>query len=356
MSKNIYSLGALAFIFALIALMFYLQPIPISTSDWWNNDWQFRIKFTFNYTKITENQTNFPTLVYLNSSRVNWKAIQDDLSDLRFIANNQTLAHEVENYIVNSKAWIWVKTNTSISFYMYYDNPLVSSIENKTMVWNNNFVMVQHLKDLTTSTTEDSTINNNDGTKIAINKPLELDGYINKAQNFSGTDVITVNYAQNLNLDNFTISAWIKLVSLGTSQKILIKYTGLAKNRNYDFGVYSTNYLRIIVGDGINAYTLTGITPLIINNWYYVIASYDSYTLNLFLNNGLENSINLGIVLNKNTNDVYIGSSVAVSSPLFGIMDECRIYNQAKTIGWINTSYYSESDNLLIYGSEENYG
>jgi hypothetical protein len=71
------------------------------------------------------------------------------------------------------------------------------------------------LKDLTTSTTEDSSSYSNDGTKKAANEPTEVDGYIGKAQNFGndGTidDYIDISSVSNdVDVNKGTFELWLK--------------------------------------------------------------------------------------------------------------------------------------------------
>ena len=95
----------------LILSLFGSSPKPVHAQDWWNNNWSYRITIEIDRDKIEADFTDFPVLVYLNSSKINWTHVQDDLDDLRFIDGDDItqLYAELENYTVNDEAWIWVK-------------------------------------------------------------------------------------------------------------------------------------------------------------------------------------------------------------------------------------------------------
>jgi hypothetical protein len=355
-----YIIATVALIFSLLGLMFYLQPTITPISDWYDNNWKYRIKLDFDYTKIDVNQTDFPTLIYLNSSRINWKAIQDDLSDLRFIKNNQSLAYEIESYTINSEAWIWVKTNTSYSFYMYYGNPIATSNENKTTVWENGNVMTQHMKDETTSTILDSTTNNNDGTKIAINEPIETTGKIGKAQSFDGiNDYINALHSVPLSIPyNFTVSMQVKYITK-TGGAFIAKRGGISDTINYAISpTGATGYFRFEIYDGANNPSATASNKDYADGaFHHVVCTRNIIddNLKIYVDGVLKNTGTDTTVLPiTNIADLNIGK--VFTYYVNSILDEIRIYNQTKTESWIKTDFYSQSDLLLTYGSEEYYG
>ena len=73
----------------LIILLLLVNVIPINSvgaSDpWWNAQWSQKVQLTFDNSASSENLTDFPVMVYLNSSRVDWIFLQNDGDDLRFL-------------------------------------------------------------------------------------------------------------------------------------------------------------------------------------------------------------------------------------------------------------------------------
>ena len=164
---------------------------------WWDSGWTYKKKITIDQNKIDADLTDFPVLVVLNATNIDWTHVQDDLDDIRFVDSTETilLKAELEKYIVNDKAWIWVKV-PSVSgtvdtvFYMYYGNAAAASAWDAENVWESSAVMVQHMYDNSdASHIMDSTLYNNDGTKKGANEPIETgSGKIDSAQSFDGVD------------------------------------------------------------------------------------------------------------------------------------------------------------------------
>jgi len=182
-------------------------------------NWAYRKKITFDNSAQVENLVNFPVLVKLNSSRIDYSKTQDSGQDIRFTDSDGTtlLPYEIEKWDETGDSFVWVKvpqidasSNTDY-IYMYYGNSSATDGQSATDVWDSNYVMIQHLKDLTASTTNDSTSNNNDGTKKAIDEPIETSGKIGKGQNFDGSnDYVKMAHSSSLlPNDELTVSAWI---------------------------------------------------------------------------------------------------------------------------------------------------
>jgi len=152
-------------------------------------------KITINQTKVAGNLTDFPVLISLSADANLAAHAQNDGDDIFFITADATrLSHEIEEYNSSTgKLIAWVKVpnlsnTTDTDIYMHYGNSTCGSQENATGVWDRNYIMVQHMIDLNSTTTEDSTSNNYDGTKTNISEPLEVEGMVGKGQYFDGSN------------------------------------------------------------------------------------------------------------------------------------------------------------------------
>ena len=83
----------------------------------WLDGWHYRRKLTFTgMNTITETLNDFPVLVTLNSSRINYNQTQDAGQDLRFTdANGNILDHEIEKWDEAATSYIWVRVPTITS-------------------------------------------------------------------------------------------------------------------------------------------------------------------------------------------------------------------------------------------------
>src|SRR3989344_8654011 len=138
------------------------QATLTATSGWCSNascdsSWAYRKKITFSNTDAnlgvtSENLVNFPVLVKLSSSNIDYTKTQDSGQDIRFTDTDGTdLAYEIEKWDETGTSWVWVKVpqidiNSSTDYiYLYYSNTSAIDHQQGTSVWNSNYVMVQHL-------------------------------------------------------------------------------------------------------------------------------------------------------------------------------------------------------------------
>ena len=121
-------------------------------TSWWNTAWTNRTKLTFNNSLQTEDLTDFPVLVKLDSSRIDYSKAKANGDDLRFIdAGNATiLSYEIESWNPSGVSYIWVrvpkidKQSSNDFIHMYYGNASAAAGQNRNGVWTKNFVGVWH--------------------------------------------------------------------------------------------------------------------------------------------------------------------------------------------------------------------
>jgi len=63
---------------------------------WWNPNWGSREAITIDSSKIDEDLVDFPVLVRLNSSRINFSYLLADGADIRFVASDDLTALDYE--------------------------------------------------------------------------------------------------------------------------------------------------------------------------------------------------------------------------------------------------------------------
>jgi len=331
---------------------------PILATAWWDKNWSYKIKITVDETKVDADLTDFPVMVYLNSSRIDWSHVQDDLDDLRFLDSTETsvLKAELEKYVANDKAWIWVKIPTinnavDTYIYMYYGNTGAVSAWDAENVWESSAVMVQHMYDNPdTSHIVDSTSYSNDGTKKGANEPIETSsGKIDSAQIIDAIDdyIKILNSASLQISGDITISFWIKANTIAGGTHSIIE-----KAWNYEFKVMQSGTIIRWEG-GLPYQVYTVVSGMTVGVWYYISITRVVSTTTL---QGYKNSIAGTPRTYTNTpgtsnQDVYIGREDGLYYPLNGYLDEIRIYNVAKSAEWIKADYNSGADTLLKYST-----
>lgn len=358
-------------ILLLTVLLFSVIPIIKADTEWSNSSFQYRNVYIINSDLIDEKLYDFPVLVYLNSSYISWDRVNDDLSDLRFYnISNNLLSHEIDYFVENDEAYLWVKVpyinNVSDTyFFMYYGCFYAESVENKTDVWSNGYVMVQHMNDVTTSTILDSTSNDNDGTKKAANEPIETDGQIAKAQDFDGSDDI-ISVGDHADFDPtgaFTLECWIKTTQTTMTDRGLISHDLSAfKYLMYYYNNGNEIQFYVKTASGTPHADADNLSPSLDDgNWHYITCVYDrtlgSNRLKVYVNGELEGTHN-GYDEDVTVGDegLTIGAYTVGSTKFEGDMDEVRYTkNVARSSAWIDANYKSQTLNLISLVNTEFY-
>jgi hypothetical protein len=182
------------------------------------------------------NLSNFPLLVSITDSDLKTTGNGGHVTnsngyDIVFTDNTETtkLDHEIEKYNASTgEIEMWVRipnlsTITDTIIYMYFGNSsITTSQENKTGVWNTNYVGAWHMKEDPSGTApqmKDSTSNAFNGTSEgSMTSGESVAAQIGNGLSFNGTsqDVnVAHNSALNLN-SSFTISFWTKFTGAET--------------------------------------------------------------------------------------------------------------------------------------------
>ncbi|HEU5283162.1 MAG TPA: DUF2341 domain-containing protein, partial [Burkholderiales bacterium] len=197
-------------------------------SQWWNTSWTQRQQLTFNNLAQAENLVDFPVLVQLDSSRVNYALTQNAGQDLRFVdADGTLLAYEIERWNELGTSYVWVKvpqidgSSGADHIWMYYGNASAPAGQNPTAVWTSSFSAVYHMND-GSATIQDSSSNNFDGTALA--GAAGTTGYAAGGQTLDGVDDridMGANRTFVSNVSGATLSAWISTDTVAVDQSII---------------------------------------------------------------------------------------------------------------------------------------
>lgn len=101
----------MALVYSNLARWSEANPAYAADDKWWDTDWTYRKKLTFDNSGQSENLTNFPVLVKLTSSNFDFTRAKTNGEDIRFVdagANpgDSILKHEIEKWDnANSQAW-----------------------------------------------------------------------------------------------------------------------------------------------------------------------------------------------------------------------------------------------------------
>jgi hypothetical protein len=164
------------------------------------------------------------------------------------------------------------------------------------------------------------------------------DGKFSGAVEFDGIEAcVEVPHSDDLNLEAFSIEAWVNCVP-GSNQAILHKQgEGNATNRNYILNIRPEGFLRGSFSSGGAQHDFDGPTILESNRWYYVAATYDGKAGKIYVDGELDSKTEIDLTLEPNDAPLLLGKAGGTGGARFtGFMDEVRLSNIARTQDEIN--------------------
>ena len=327
----------------------------------WSNSTQFTINTTAAGAGIPAGSiiTNFPLLLRLTTT--NFTGFSQTLSggaDVRFAkANGMPLNFQIERWVNNSVAEIWVKVDTifgnNASQYitMYWGKTGETSMSNGPAVFDtgNGFVGTWHLGETGNSNADgyaDATANaaNAQGTNFSAGN--ETAATIGLGQSFAAASsrYITVKSSAEPKFEitgAITVSAWINVASWTVAwQAILTKGDGawrLARSN-------TNGYLNLSCNGLTTNSSIEGTTVLATGTPYLATGVYDGGHLYLYIN-GKSDASALAATgpISTTTSAVMIGENSQQTGRYFnGVLDEPRVENTARSADWINLCYQNQ--------------
>lgn len=329
----------------------------------WLTGYTTRRKLTIDCTKIDSALSDFPILVKLTSTQLDFSKANSDGFDIRFTSSDGTtlLKYERERHDSGSSlAEYWVKVSSisaasDTDIYMYYRTTDTANGEDITNVWDSNFGLVYHLDNATTTTVADSTSNDFTGTKTSTDKPLEENSKIAKGQYFDGTDHInTVNdpFSATDLADGATLECFYKTTSTDDITTYIVSLEGFII-LSLDVSGSDYKIMSSADGGGNFQYSAVGMNDGV---WRHIAVIWDGTDTARLYVNGVEvdNSTSNAPSLST-TRPLSVGEHSSDSHYYTGSVDEVRLSKAYRTAAWQKGSYNSGNNSLLTYGDEEKY-
>jgi hypothetical protein len=339
---------------------FSVQPVP-----WADPACHYRARLTFKNSASSENLTNFPVLVVLNSARIDYS--KTSATDIRFYDWGTLLSKETELWNPSGNSYIWVKVpqidNTDKDYiYAYYNCSSSSNLDDAASVWSD-YAMVQHLEE-TSGTLTDSTSNHNDGTPTGVE--LNAQGKIDGGDNYTGSSYSVISDSASLNFgtNSFSYSFWFNTTKTLVTQDILDKKGGTqgVGPAGYKMTISSVQAtgLSASVSDGTNSIRLdTGTVPEWNGNvWamFTVVVNRTSQLMLSYINGVQKGSASIATVGSVgNSLNLRLGNDTGgtLLRGYYGGLDEVRICSGSRSASWTYADYLSTSDQFITFGSEE---
>lgn len=336
-------------IILLLGIVMLFSVISVSAT-WWDTDWNNRVQINISNSNVDSDLTDFPHLIKLNSSIMNFSSALSNGEDIRFLnaTEDGELDFEIEKWdLTGEQAEIWVRIPTLSSsqvttLYLYYNNPIASDGQNMTDVWTSDYYTVQHLNEESGLTAYDSTgaYNGTLNGPVTNNKTGKVDG----AYDFDGGN----NYVTTLNINSditWVASIWIKL---NTTDNRMWN-----DDEHVIFDTDSTNF-RCGYDDGVSEKKVVSTTAVVADTWYYVVCDRNiTGGLKIYVDGVLEAS-NGGL-----TGSAYdrggtpnIGCSYNLLTCINGTADEFRLSKTTRSSAWYKAEYYSQINSMNSFGDD----
>ncbi|MBN1674645.1 MAG: DUF2341 domain-containing protein, partial [Kiritimatiellae bacterium] len=330
------------------------QP-PAETSDaaWAAGGWLYRKQVTISADTVsgTSDLTNFPALVSLTDPDLATTAHGGYVRntngyDIMFTAEDGTtqLDHEVELYRsdqpdqsdVSVVAWVRVPVlsgEEDTVLWMYYGNASIdASQENATNVWDEDYVMVLHLRETAGDTNYDATTYGNDG-YLSLGTP-SANGLIAGAAEFADAGEIMVSDDSSLeNMTGLTVSFWSKPDSPLASTYNMVRKDGWDQSFYMHTWDQTEMYWGIGVGDRVHVTAC-----FYADAWQHTALRFVGGSEWRVYYNGV--SAGSGAAVTPAISNSV--SNLHLAQDFDGLLDEVRISKIARSADWIATEYTNQ--------------
>jgi len=160
------------------------------------------------------------------------------------------------------------------------------------------------------------------------------EGRYDSALEFTGASDSYVRIKQSKSLipkDQVTLEAWVFPTKVEGNNNIISNTEGSGHNIRFEGGLLKA-YIHI---EGDYA-TPTGGPAIEPNKWYHTAVTFDGKVAKLYLDGELIGEAERSGTITESTQDIFVGSETDGNEPnptymFFGIIDEVRIYNKART-------------------------
>lgn len=192
-----------------------------------------------------------------------------------------------------------------------------------------NMVAAWNFEGVNGDTVIDATGNGHDG--ILVGGAQIADGKFGKGVELDGVDgYVEVPHSEDLNLDTFTLAAWIRMGNTGANQNVIVKKIPDPEQKTYQLMSHtgSAGAMRGSFHVGGANSVVMGLTPVIDDEWHHTAATYDGSTLKLYLDGELESEV--AATGTPDATDAPLGLGSAIPGQfMLGIIDEVFVMDVA---------------------------
>ena len=337
-------------------------------SDWANPNWHYRSVLTLENESM-DAIVGAPIPVFLEPVRFYYEGATADGHDLRFVANDEELPWEIEQWQPGGSSVVWIRAPdlaplATVEITLYYGNEDAPPSDVNTPLYSDGLVGVWRFDDPAGAVVTNAAGNLYEGTAAGMTMQIP-EGRVGSARQFVDvSDSIDLAADSTALLDGwgaFTISTWIRpeYASDGdwdVAQGWFLNKGGSMQDGRTFRSLGSAPNTGQVQVDFFFANGGTSFQPLDVprGQWSHLTWTFDGTILSLYRNGQPVSSTQVGpTTLNASANPVRFGQP---GSSFLGALDELRIESVARSATWIALQYAAMADQLLAFGETETCG
>jgi hypothetical protein len=357
----------------ILNLNFDELPRPWWGGSWWDANWTHREKLRFDAQSINEDLIDFPVLIVLNGSRVDYASTQDSGEDLRFIdADGLTvLEHEIESWNETGTTFVWVKVpsidrgSTTDHIWMYYGNSNAMDGQNPNNVWDSNYVTVQHLDERSRTSGSDndnldSTSNGHNLEAYLNGSHLDVTGAIGSAVELDGFNEYIASAGDEFDAteDVGTLEMMVRANNMTSTSSIL----NTLENRDRAIWIDAGQYNAGMATGLLSSIGLRG--GNVDTQWHHIVFSWDinNGELYLYVDGGLVDnytgpswSSSFRFPSTNYGHFEFLNLNFPLRGYFDGMMDEIRVSSIVRSGEWNDAQYRSMTDSFVTFDGTGSY-
>jgi biopolymer transport protein ExbB len=347
--------------FLLVALTLLSAFLPGLAHAWWQPDWAYRKAITIDATAkgapLGGAAGRAPVLVRLHTGNFSFDGVNENGSDLRFVAadDKTVLNHQIEQFDpLLGIALVWVDlpqlpADSSQSLWMYYGNPKAPSSGNGQLTFDPDYALVYHFAE-SNAAPRDTTAYGNHGQTSIVSADAAV---IGKGARMGG-DALRLPGSPSLAWREgapLTVSMWVRPEQLGAQQALFVRRDG-------------AHELLLGVDQGVPFVQVDGRrsapgTPIQAGQWSHVALRSDGHRLSLLV--GGRVAATLEATTPALSGSAAIGADLPADgggarlTALNGLIDELRVSKVARPDALLLADAVSQGadSRLIAMGADE---
>jgi len=219
-----------------------------------------------------------------------------------------------------------------------------------TQLWADGAAAVYHLSETAGAVAHDSTANGYDGN--ITSGSWNTNGLLGEALEFNADGYVTLPDASMRNMPTGTVSFWVRRSVTGVQQGLFVRQTD-GVNTDLLFKFEADDRLSWKVGDSMGYQTTDATFG---TGWVHVVGTWDGTYAVLYANGmPLVTTATSNGIADAAATFTSIGTYWNHAEGITGLMDEVRIYSDAKSAGWVEQEYLNGLGGLAYLGPEEEF-